>query len=155
MAPVQRDGMDYEFDVVGDIDQGHTLVITKSRIPELADVVIREPGEKFARTVAAWVGVFPGEDVPEDPEDASGVDPSRWRATAGAEEPEEPLDAEALRAIVLERMAAKDWTKDQAVALIGAFGCTDADDLDANQRQAIAAILTSKSGTEWAAEVSI
>jgi hypothetical protein len=35
LAPVMRDGIEYEFDVFGDMDQEHTLVITKTRCPKL------------------------------------------------------------------------------------------------------------------------
>lgn len=55
LAPVQRDGMEYEFDVVGDIDQEHRLVITKSRCFELADAVLMKPGAEVADTLHAWV----------------------------------------------------------------------------------------------------
>lgn len=35
MEPVQRDGMEYEFDLVGDLDQSHTYVISKSTLDSL------------------------------------------------------------------------------------------------------------------------
>jgi hypothetical protein len=55
LAPVQRDGLEYEFDVVGDIDQDHTLVVSKSRCPKLADAAIRRPGKEFAETLKSWL----------------------------------------------------------------------------------------------------
>jgi len=55
MAPVQRDGMEYEFDVVGDMDQEHTLIITKTRCKVLKDAVIKEPDAKFAKTLQKWL----------------------------------------------------------------------------------------------------
>jgi hypothetical protein len=55
MAPIQRDGMEYEFDVFGDMDHDNTLVITKSRCPKLTKAVIKEPGEDFAKTLKAWL----------------------------------------------------------------------------------------------------
>jgi hypothetical protein len=56
MAPIQRDGMEYEFDVVGDLDQAHNLIISKSRCPEVDSAVISKPGEDFAKTLLAWLG---------------------------------------------------------------------------------------------------
>lgn len=56
MAPIQRDGMEYEFDVVGDLDQAHNLIISKSRCPEVDSAVINKPGEDFAKTLLAWLG---------------------------------------------------------------------------------------------------
>lgn len=55
MAPVQRDGMEYEFDVVGDMDHAHSLVVSKSRCPALADAVIRKPDGKVAEALKAWL----------------------------------------------------------------------------------------------------
>lgn len=56
LAPVQRDGLEYEFDVVGDLDQDHTLVVTKSRCPAIADAVIPKPGKELAEQLRAWLG---------------------------------------------------------------------------------------------------
>lgn len=53
--PVQRDGIEYEFTVVGDLDHEHTLVISKSRCPELADAVIARPDEMFGVTLLNWL----------------------------------------------------------------------------------------------------
>lgn len=55
LQPVQRDGMEYEFDVVGDIDHAHNLVITKTRCRALKDAVIREPGEELGATLLEWL----------------------------------------------------------------------------------------------------
>lgn len=63
MAPVQRAGLEYEFDIVGDMDFEHELVITKSRAKTLADRVVRKPGIDFAKEVLDWaLGGKPGED---------------------------------------------------------------------------------------------
>lgn len=57
LAPVQRDGLEYEFDVVAEMDQQHTLVVTKSRLYTLADVVVDKPGRAFGDQIhAALVG---------------------------------------------------------------------------------------------------
>ena len=55
MAPVQRDGIEYEFDVAGDLDQDHKLVIGKTRCPALDGAVIRMPGEELAETLVRWL----------------------------------------------------------------------------------------------------
>lgn len=71
LAPVQRDGLEYEFDVVGDIDTEHKLVITKSRCPELSDGVFHKPGREVWGKLADWLnsGV-----APKQPEKASADD---------------------------------------------------------------------------------
>lgn len=59
--PEQREGIEYEFDVVGDLSTENELVITKTRCPALKRAVIAEPGEDFAETIRAWLdaGVAP------------------------------------------------------------------------------------------------
>ncbi|AAK94416.1 hypothetical protein Mx8p81 [Myxococcus phage Mx8] len=54
LAPVQRDGLEYEFDVVADMDTAE-LVVTKTRCPTLQRAVVSEPGEKLGETLKAWL----------------------------------------------------------------------------------------------------
>lgn len=42
-APVQRDGMEYEFDIVAEMNADNELVISKTRFPRLKGEVIKEP----------------------------------------------------------------------------------------------------------------
>lgn len=55
MAPVQRDGMEYEFDVVGDLDAANTLIVSKSRISVLSGKIIQKPGVELADTLFKWL----------------------------------------------------------------------------------------------------
>jgi nucleoside-triphosphatase THEP1 len=55
LQPVQRDGLEYEFTVVGDVTQDHDLVVTKTRAAFLKDKVIREAGEELGQQLAAWL----------------------------------------------------------------------------------------------------
>lgn len=55
MAPRQRPGMEYEFDVVGDMDWNHVLTISKSRCSAIADVKVEKPGPEFIRPLIAWL----------------------------------------------------------------------------------------------------
>lgn len=55
LQPVQRDGLEYEFTVVGDVTQDHDLVVTKTRAAFLKDAVIREAGEDLGRQLSKWL----------------------------------------------------------------------------------------------------
>lgn len=55
LAPIQRDGVEFEFDIVGEMTAEHELVITKSRCPELSDQVIKHPGAETAQLLHQWV----------------------------------------------------------------------------------------------------
>jgi hypothetical protein len=61
LAPVMRDGIEFEFDVCGDLDQDNTLVITKSRCPDLAGKVINRPGKEMAQVLKKWLSGAPVE----------------------------------------------------------------------------------------------
>lgn len=71
LEPVQRAGLEYEFDVVGDLDNAQMLV-TKTRCPALANAAIQEPGEQLAATLKAWLtdGVEPPPSVVAPPSPA-------------------------------------------------------------------------------------
>lgn len=55
LKPDQRDGMDYEFGLIGELDREHTMTITKSTCPALVDQVIRHPGADIAATLKTWI----------------------------------------------------------------------------------------------------
>jgi hypothetical protein len=54
-APIQRDGLEYEFDVFGELDQENTLTIEKTRCPALTGAVIAKPGSQLADTLRTWL----------------------------------------------------------------------------------------------------
>lgn len=67
MEPIQRQGMDYEFTLVADLDTENTIMVTKSRCKPLARAVVRNPDkdptntQEMAKRFAAWLdeGVAP------------------------------------------------------------------------------------------------
>ncbi|PSR32282.1 MAG: AAA family ATPase [Sulfobacillus benefaciens] len=66
LKPMQQDGLDFEFDIVGDLDQAHTLTITKTHCSALSRAVIPEPGADLAETLKAWLGTGADPTVTED-----------------------------------------------------------------------------------------
>lgn len=55
MEPVQREGIEYEFDVVGDMNLDNSLVITKTRCPGFKGLIQHEPGEEFGKAFLEWL----------------------------------------------------------------------------------------------------
>ena len=58
LEPIQRDGVKYEFDVVGELDLDNTMVIRKSRcraLRETNDGVFPKPGAEVAKILIAWL----------------------------------------------------------------------------------------------------
>lgn len=55
LQPVQRDGLEYEFDVVGDLTPESDLVISKTRCSALRGKVYHEPGQEVADVLRGWL----------------------------------------------------------------------------------------------------
>jgi hypothetical protein len=91
MQPIQRDGLEYEFDVVGDLEQGdNTLTISKSRcralnLPPWNKLVPPEKAAEMATTYIAWLktGVKPKPQPRPEPQPAA-VQPEAAQASATA-----------------------------------------------------------------------
>jgi hypothetical protein len=82
LAPVQRDGLEYEFDIVGDLSAEHELLIAKSRCPALADAIIARPGAQLARSLRDWLD---GAEAGQKAEVSAGEEDKEVPALAGAE----------------------------------------------------------------------
>jgi energy-coupling factor transporter ATP-binding protein EcfA2 len=55
LAPVQREGLEYEFDVVGDITLDHDWLISKTRCELFDKAVVHKPGSAFAAQLLGWL----------------------------------------------------------------------------------------------------
>lgn len=66
LQPVQRDGLEYEFDVVGDMTNENDLIISKTRCPALTGQIYNKPGDDVAGILKGWVsdGVMPSHPNP-------------------------------------------------------------------------------------------
>jgi len=56
MGAIQRNGIEYEFDVVLEMDLEHDCTVGKTRFPELSGQVFRKPDEKFSKKLFDIVG---------------------------------------------------------------------------------------------------
>lgn len=55
LKPEQREGIEYEFDLVGDLDQDNTLTVTKSRLLTVPNrSIIQKPDLEFAGQILNW-----------------------------------------------------------------------------------------------------
>jgi hypothetical protein len=69
MEAVQRDGLEYEFDIIGDLDISNTMHITKTRCSELRGRSFFEPGAEVAEVIMDWLNT--GEGAPTPPPTAN------------------------------------------------------------------------------------
>ena len=69
LAPIQRDGMEYEFDVWIEMDMDNKGLVQKSRCPEIAGKVYPKPGKEVANTLLQWLdGAEPAPKPEKKPE---------------------------------------------------------------------------------------
>jgi nucleoside-triphosphatase THEP1 len=125
MEPIMRDGIEYEFDLVGDLDQDNRLSITKSRCEELNGAVIDKPGADLAKKLMAWL-----DDGEVAPPREAGINAEAQFVAAAAQslaeqllqsgtknppsEPQKPVKTQAITVPDLSEMEAeyKTWPKD-------------------------------------------
>ncbi len=55
MKPIQREGVEYEFDLVCDVDLTHTMCVSKTRCSRVVDAVVVKPGADFIAPVFQWL----------------------------------------------------------------------------------------------------
>lgn len=92
LQPVQRDGLEYEFDVTGDLDLENNLFIGKTRCPELKGKMFTRAGADVADALKAWLS--DGSAAPLTPvEEFLG----RFRICGGAAEAKEIMEEIAKR----------------------------------------------------------
>lgn len=66
MKPVQREGIEYEFDLLCDIDINHTMHVSKSRCSAVDGQVVHRPTGAWIEPVKAWL--YSGETPPSRPQ---------------------------------------------------------------------------------------
>jgi len=64
MNPITREGTEYEYDIVGEMDLDHKLTISKSRARVLADRAFAKPGAAMAQEIMAWLQGAPAPEKP-------------------------------------------------------------------------------------------
>lgn len=66
LEPVQRDGMEYEFDVFANLDQDNTMIVSKTRCPALAGQMYQKAGKAVADALNAWLQGAPAPEKQQD-----------------------------------------------------------------------------------------
>jgi hypothetical protein len=101
--------MEYEFTVVGDLDETHNLVISKSRCSALADKVFHRPNGEVSKTLLTWL----------DGADAEPTTPQQPApATLPTPQDDHAAEKKRLYGELKKVMAEIDITGDQAAAWV-------------------------------------
>lgn len=111
LASIQREGMEYEFTLVGDIDHSHTLKIAKTRLDGVIDIgdQFERPGAALAQKIYGWLmsGAPPREQPARRPAEPTATTDERatWERDR---QPEQRVAPGGLTPEVLDRLAAID-----------------------------------------------
>lgn len=84
LSAIQRDGVEYEFDVTGRMDAEHNLIIERTSIPSLDNAIVKLPGKDFADAIMTWLleGAEPQEGYARlQPEEIPNLEPAPAAAT--------------------------------------------------------------------------
>ena len=96
MAPIQRDGVEYEFDVVADLNLDHDLIVAKTRCAQADGLVIRKPGQEFAELLKNWLdGGEPAKPKTEPPKPEKQPEAPKSAAASVVSTPNAPASAPA------------------------------------------------------------
>lgn len=121
LAPVQRDGMEYEFDIFAEMDVENTLMISKTRCSALNGAVIAKPGKNVAEVIKAWLtdGAIPELKVVKRWSEAEALAWVKQQKEAGWTE-------DGLRiALVVNRWGEWDGSAEDASAALAIFDAND------------------------------
>ena len=126
MAPIQRQGMEYEFTVVADMDVDNKMIVSKTRFSDWAGVVQSKPDVKFFRGFVDWLNG--GETVKEQPmpkieyQPVAELQPVQAQSVTTNDDgtrKKYPGDEEFLRTFELPRKFSADLTLEEARAIKG------------------------------------
>ena len=84
MEPIQRPGMEYEFDVYASMDWTHTLAVSKTRCPDIDGQIVVKPGAAWIEPLVRWLNE--GSEAPAGFYTATEADIERSVAAREAEE---------------------------------------------------------------------
>jgi hypothetical protein len=119
MKPIQREGMEYEFDVVADMNVEHVMTISKTRCSAFDGLVVAKPGKGTFLPLVEWL-----EDGIQAPDGYYTADESDLKAQERAERAQK--SPEELRAEGIARQRAALAGKVGAVEGAAAAGATAA-----------------------------
>jgi len=133
LSPIQRQGTEYEFDIVADMDINHKLVISKSRAPVMDGLEEIKPSARWFAPLRDWLmdGAPAAASPSPSPDQQGGISDTRpaWstaeqsafreRVTFGAELGGMGISKDELLQLVPEVVAPKNFA---AYSVLGSVG---------------------------------
>lgn len=117
LAPIQKEGMEYEFDIVADITPENTFVVTKTRCPALNGYIQPKAGKETADILLAWLN--DGVDTPPQQEQPQSAGKSPEKENPAPQEPTPAGTTQAKSTKVSFKTKAKEEPKKETPASEG------------------------------------
>lgn len=115
LEPIQRNGMEYEFDVLGDINLDHGILFSKSRCSAIDQKYAEKPNAATIAPLVHWLNE--GADVPQEIIDAAGFMERVQHVSATSATVDKPRkSAEQIAKEAAERAAKKTEKKEESAA---------------------------------------
>lgn len=114
---VQRDGTEYEFDIVGEIDLDNKMIIEKSRCSDLKGAIIAQPGKNLADILKKWLTGVSVDNATLAPQ--TDVEP--WNEPA--EQASDLISENQMKAFII-KAGKQGWTDEKQKALLAQYGYT-------------------------------
>ena len=108
LAPVQRDGMDYEFTIVFDLSMEHTVTVSKDRT-SLFDHQVFTITQDTGKKLSQWLNT--GTDIPQTAQDIRDKINKLYRGYMDLFDNDTQAAQSAMQSVTHGR-ASKDWTKE-------------------------------------------
>jgi hypothetical protein len=115
LGPEQRQGIEYEFDMSGEISIEHVMNVSKDRTGQFQDRWVEKPGESFGRDIRLWLSggnPNPTWEAPkpnsETPEPEPKAAPTAPKSASGASLLAKIRDAESRYGIAIEPLV-RQW----------------------------------------------
>ena len=134
MKPVQREGVEYEFDVFARMDLTHTLSVEKTRCPAIDSLIAVKPDARTFAPLVDWLNE--GGDPPEGYYTASEAD---LRKSAEARQAAERTAAQAAKETAPKKSAAEHAAELKAQADLAAKRQAEIDEAKAEAEAKLAA----------------
>ena len=133
LAPVQRSGSEYEFDVVADLDLTHTITVSKTRCPGMDGKKAVKPDSRFIAPLKRWLslGVKPAAPPQASPPPAEAPDPKDYtvHTSSPCSEDHRKRVLELLKGGKVSKQFVQDWIKQQGKAKVAELSVEQAESL--------------------------
>ncbi len=86
LAPIQREGIEYEFDIVGNLTIDNEVTFAKTRCADLKNKLFKNPGKNMMDIIIPWLGTPEAEAPKREPENSTRLEneqPSRYYQMVG------------------------------------------------------------------------